>query len=209
RRARRRRQRRLVEDPVERRRLGGVEPRGESRTLSGAAGRRRADPVRRRASELAQRLAGGRAAFGAARRGADRGAGAGACRMIRVLLVILLLATAADAAPDPTLPQDSHSLAGQLLVAAPGMQDPRFRETVILMVRHGPEGAFGLVINRPVEERPLSELMASGGLPSEGVEGSIRIFYGGPVPPASGLGLPRPHPGPPGTRARARRPAVS
>src|SRR5258705_4086184 len=49
-------------------------------------------------------------------------------------------------------------LTGQLLVASPDMGDPRFERTVILMVRHDREGAFGLVINRPVREAPLPSL---------------------------------------------------
>ena len=31
------------------------------------------------------------------------------------------------------------------------MSDPRFRHTVILMVRHNKDGALGIVINRPAE----------------------------------------------------------
>src|SRR6266446_2271378 len=49
-------------------------------------------------------------------------------------------------------------LTGQLLIASPDMGDPRFERTVILMVRHDREGAFGLVINRPVREEPLASL---------------------------------------------------
>ncbi|HEX3413704.1 MAG TPA: YqgE/AlgH family protein, partial [Stellaceae bacterium] len=45
---------------------------------------------------------------------------------------------------------DTTSLAGQLLIAAPTIGDPRFAHTVILMVRHDKEGALGIVINRPV-----------------------------------------------------------
>jgi len=110
-------------------------------------------------------------------------------RLLVLAVLLLPAALAADAAPDPAVPRDGRSLAGQLLVAAPGMADPRFRETVILMVQHGPEGALGLVINRPLEERPLAELLAAAGLPDDGVEGSIRIFRGGPVQPEVGFVL--------------------
>ena len=44
----------------------------------------------------------------------------------------------------------SESLNGMLLIASPSMPD-YFNRTVILMVEHSDEGAFGLVLNRPSE----------------------------------------------------------
>jgi len=44
-----------------------------------------------------------------------------------------------------------NSLAGKLIVASPGMDDPNFEHTVILLVEHNAEGAMGLVINRPTD----------------------------------------------------------
>jgi len=41
------------------------------------------------------------------------------------------------------------SLAGKILVALPDLDDPNFRQTVVLVVDHDDEGAFGLVLNRP------------------------------------------------------------
>jgi putative transcriptional regulator len=71
-----------------------------------------------------------------------------------------LLILCLDAAP-PTAAQSPSpvSLAGQLLVAAPAMTDPRFDRTVILVVRHDKAGAFGIVVNRPMAERPLAALL--------------------------------------------------
>ncbi len=92
------------------------------------------------------------------------------------LLVVAMLVGAA--APDTS---DPGSLAGQLLIAAPTMSDPRFAHTVILMVRHDQTGAFGIVINRPVGERSIAVLLeAAGDIPPD-VEGSVRVFAGGPV----------------------------
>ncbi|MFY9270219.1 MAG: YqgE/AlgH family protein [Candidatus Manganitrophaceae bacterium] len=42
-------------------------------------------------------------------------------------------------------------LKGKLLVAMPMLPDPNFRQSVVLMCEHGPEGALGLVLNRPTE----------------------------------------------------------
>ncbi len=44
----------------------------------------------------------------------------------------------------------AESLSGQLLIASPGLAD-YFRRTVVLVVEHTAEGAFGLVLNRPSE----------------------------------------------------------
>lgn len=90
--------------------------------------------------------------------------------------------TAADLAPE-----DNRSLAGQLLIAAPGMRDPRFRETVIVMLRHDATGALGVVINRPVGEQPLAKLLEAAGESSEGVDGNIMVHAGGPVQPGIGM----------------------
>ncbi|MBA2505457.1 MAG: YqgE/AlgH family protein [Thermoleophilaceae bacterium] len=45
------------------------------------------------------------------------------------------------------------SVKGQLLVAAPQLQDPNFARSVVLMVDHGDEGALGVVLNRATETR--------------------------------------------------------
>ncbi len=41
------------------------------------------------------------------------------------------------------------SLKGHLLIAAPQLGDPNFVRTVILMIDHDENGAFGIVLNRP------------------------------------------------------------
>lgn len=42
-----------------------------------------------------------------------------------------------------------QSLHNHLLIAMPGMQDPRFSSTVTLVCEHNDEGALGIIINRP------------------------------------------------------------
>jgi putative transcriptional regulator len=56
------------------------------------------------------------------------------------------------------------SLSGHLLVASPKLGDPNFARTVILIVQHGEEGAFGLVLNQPSTQRvkDLWQHVASG-----------------------------------------------
>src|SRR5262245_40683724 len=82
---------------------------------------------------------------------------------------------------------DIASLTGQLLIAAPTIGDPRFAHAVILMVRHDKEGAFGIVINRPVAERSIASLLEASGEDVSGISGSLLVFAGGPVQPELGF----------------------
>jgi putative transcriptional regulator len=102
---------------------------------------------------------------------------------VSFLAALLLLGTA------PPEHSDTGSLVGQLLIAAPTIGDPRFTRTVILMVRHDKEGAFGIVINRPVGERSIATLLEATGHDDADVVGSVRVFAGGPVQPELGFVL--------------------
>ncbi|MCC6777749.1 MAG: YqgE/AlgH family protein [Hyphomicrobiales bacterium] len=110
-------------------------------------------------------------------------------RLVHLACLSLLLLIA----PPPLPAQSPSSLAGQLLIAAPSISDPRFAQTVILMVRHDRNGAFGLVINRPAGEQPLARLLKSMGDKREdgGSEdlGNVQIYAGGPVQPELGFVL--------------------
>jgi len=66
---------------------------------------------------------------------------------------------------------------GVLLVASPSLEDPNFRQAVVLVVEHGPGGTLGLILNRP------TKLLLSEALPGSPVlKGtSYRLFAGGPV----------------------------
>jgi len=97
--------------------------------------------------------------------------------------VLAMLALAWSALPGIAERATHPSLAGQLLVASPSMTDPRFDRTVVLMVRHGPEGAFGLVINRPVGLYPVADVLRMLGDKESAPAGDVRIFAGGPVQP--------------------------
>jgi putative transcriptional regulator len=84
-----------------------------------------------------------------------------------------------------TTPQ--ASLAGQFLIATPSMRDPRFDHAVILMLKHNSDGALGIIINRPLGERPLTELLDAVGAKDTTVSGNVRVFLGGPVQPGVGF----------------------
>jgi putative transcriptional regulator len=69
------------------------------------------------------------------------------------------------------------SLKGKLLVATPGLLDPNFFRTVVLMLEHTDDGAVGVVLNRPSEHELVSALPdweARAAAPSV-------LFVGGPV----------------------------
>ena len=76
-----------------------------------------------------------------------------------------------------TPPASRH---GRLLVAAPALEDPNFRRTVVLMLEHSPEGALGLVLNRPT---PLVSREALPAGLADLMPEDERVFQGGPVQP--------------------------
>ena len=82
----------------------------------------------------------------------------------------------ADAAPG-----DGAPTRGRLLVASPGMRDPRFAKTVIYMLRHDQAGAIGLVIDRLAGSRPLAEVLGWLGLKTNDAPGVVQVHWGGPV----------------------------
>ena len=82
------------------------------------------------------------------------------------------LLRAALAGPDEA--QARPSLVGQLLVAAPGVGDPRFERTVILIVEQGPDGTLGIVINKPIGEQPLASVFKALGQKDGDATGSCQ-----------------------------------
>ncbi|NMX24168.1 hypothetical protein HCU62_09530 [Dissulfurirhabdus thermomarina] len=80
--------------------------------------------------------------------------------------------------PGPPLPgRDTRPSAGKLLVAARQLADPNFSETVVLLVKHGPRGTMGLVLNRPTRV-PLARVLPK--LPPARTKART-VFLGGPV----------------------------
>ena len=69
------------------------------------------------------------------------------------------------------------SLTGRLLVATPMLGDPNFDRTVVLLIEHGPEGALGVVLNRPGSLDVVEALPEWGDLAAE----PAVLFSGGPV----------------------------
>jgi putative transcriptional regulator len=83
----------------------------------------------------------------------------------------------------------SDTFAGKLLVAMPGIGDPRFDRTVIIMCAHDAEHAMGVVVNRPREEIALSDVLDHLGLKAEPGLADKPVLDGGPVRPDRGFVL--------------------
>ncbi len=79
----------------------------------------------------------------------------------------------------------SDSLTGKLLVASPLIEESTFHRTVVFLCAHGPNGAFGLVLNRPTPaavEDHLPQWLDTASSPTV-------LFAGGPVESARAFGL--------------------
>ena len=85
--------------------------------------------------------------------------------------------------------QQFEYLSGQLLVAMPGMEDPRFVKTVIYMCAHNEDGAMGLVINRAIESLTFPDLLEQLGIETVDPDARINIQFGGPVESGRGFVL--------------------
>lgn len=81
------------------------------------------------------------------------------------------------------------SLSGQLLVAMPHMEDPRFARTVVYMCAHSDDGAMGFVVNRLIDNMRFDTLMDQLGLESEKARPDIPVHFGGPVEASRGFVL--------------------
>lgn len=80
-------------------------------------------------------------------------------------------------------------LAGQLLVAMPGMKDPRFHKTVIYMCAHNADGAMGLVVNRALESLSFPDMLEQLEIDVSGAGERINVHFGGPVESGRGFVL--------------------
>ena len=73
--------------------------------------------------------------------------------------------------------EHAQSLGGSFLVSEIALSDPNFRQTVVMMISHDENGAFGLVVNRP---SPFTLGDVVEGM-DETPARSIPVFIGGPV----------------------------
>ncbi|MEP2718824.1 YqgE/AlgH family protein [Pseudophaeobacter sp.] len=81
-------------------------------------------------------------------------------------------------------------LTGKLLIAMPGIGDPRFEHSVIFLCSHGEDGAMGLIINKVAPDVQLSNLLDQLEIPvTQAGQGEREICFGGPVETQRGFVL--------------------
>ena len=80
-------------------------------------------------------------------------------------------------------------LTGKLLVAMPGMTDPRFERSVVFLCEHSEGGAMGLIVNKPTPEIDMSELLSQLGIESTLGADTLKVHFGGPVDHGRGFVL--------------------
>ena len=78
-----------------------------------------------------------------------------------------------------------NSVKNFFLVATEKMKDPRFKNTVIIMLENDEKGAWGLVINKPLASIPLGSLIYKSRNATikqkELYNVKIPVYWGGPV----------------------------
>jgi len=96
----------------------------------------------------------------------------------------------------PADPPHRGYLDGQMLIAMPVMEDPRFAHSVICMCAHSSEGAMGIVVNHPAGTIDFPELLVQLDIIQKGDQiklpenaGSMKVLKGGPVETGRGFVL--------------------
>ena len=85
--------------------------------------------------------------------------------------------------------QELDTLSGRVLIAMPGIGDPRFDRTVIYLCSHSTEGSMGLVVNRRADGVSLKQLMDQLDI-AIGPEMTVStVHFGGPVEMGRGFVL--------------------
>src|SRR5271163_1512840 len=92
-------------------------------------------------------------------------------------------------APRSRTIEGENFLEGKLLIALPGMSDPRFEKSVIFMCAHSLDGAMGIMINRAVDGLRFRELMDKLELEVSPGARDIPVLFGGPVETGRGFVL--------------------
>jgi putative transcriptional regulator len=83
---------------------------------------------------------------------------------------------------------DNH-LAGMLLVAMPGMPDPRFDRSVIFLCAHSSEGAMGIIVNQLAPNVAFETIVEQLGIEPTAEAADIKVHVGGPVESSRGFVL--------------------
>lgn len=80
-------------------------------------------------------------------------------------------------------------LVGKVLIAMPGMQDPRFARSLVYLCAHSSDGAMGLIVNKCADTLMWKDLFEKLDIPIGKANAPRPVHYGGPVETARGFVL--------------------
>lgn len=83
---------------------------------------------------------------------------------------------------------DFSDLSGKLLIAMPGMGDPRFEKSVVFMCAHS-DGSMGLIVNKPAPGLAMDDLLEQLDIPRGAGSSGVGVYFGGPVENGRGFVL--------------------
>lgn len=87
------------------------------------------------------------------------------------------------------IPDEAMNLCGKLLIAMPGMSDPRFEKSVVYICAHSDDGAMGLIINKPMPDVTLADLLKQLSIEDAQDSTTVPVYFGGPVEVGRGFVL--------------------
>jgi len=91
--------------------------------------------------------------------------------------------------PTKRAESSDNFLEGKLLIALPGMPDPRFEKSVIFMCAHSDEGAMGIIVNKKVEGLAFRDMMEKLEIGVNANTPDAPVLFGGPVQTGRGFVL--------------------
>jgi putative transcriptional regulator len=86
-------------------------------------------------------------------------------------------------------PEAQMDLTGKILIAMPGMGDPRFMNSVVLLCAYSSDGAMGLIVNKQLAQMGLKDLMEQLSIKMAADDGDAGLYFGGPVETGRGFVL--------------------
>lgn len=81
----------------------------------------------------------------------------------------------------PTDSSNDRFLGGRVLIAMPGIDDPRFDRSILLICEHTDEMAMAIALNRPVDGLTLPDVLEKLNVKAGGAVPSEPVLFGGPV----------------------------
>ena len=78
---------------------------------------------------------------------------------------------------------------GQLLIAMPGMMDPRFAHSTVLLCAHSEDGAMGLIVNKTMGGMKFSDMLEQLSIDESADSRKMPLHFGGPVEGGRGFVL--------------------